>query len=142
LRDLAPAPSVKATPLARRMAEMSSVDLLRVEGSGAVEGSARPTWWQALKAGRASRARRGTPRPQAARRPAAGTSIPVSSMRRAIAEKMLRSHQQVPSVTLVTRAMSLELAALRAKMNAGGGQKVSYTDFILRAAAAALREHP
>jgi pyruvate dehydrogenase E2 component (dihydrolipoamide acetyltransferase) len=63
-------------------------------------------------------------------------------MRRVIADKMLRSHQQMPAVTLVTRADVTELAALRARMNAGGGLKVSYTDFILRAAAAALREHP
>jgi pyruvate dehydrogenase E2 component (dihydrolipoamide acetyltransferase) len=62
---------------------------------------------------------------------------------------MLRSHQQVPSVTLVTRADVTELAALRDRVNAGGAEsasrgatKVSYTDFILRAAAMALRGHP
>ncbi len=124
LRDLAPARSVKATPLARKVAEMNCVDLVGVEGSGP-GGKIRKTDVLAR-----------------AESPAAGTSIAVSGMRRAIAEKMLRSHQQVPSVTLVTRVDVTELAAIRGKMNAACGPKVSYTDFIVRAAAAALREHP
>jgi pyruvate dehydrogenase E2 component (dihydrolipoamide acetyltransferase) len=124
MKDLPQAKAVKATPLARKVAEMHSVDLLGVEGSGA--------------GGRIRKAdvvaRVGAP--------AAGTSIPLTGIRRVIADKMMRSHQQCPSVTLVTRADVTELAALRARMNEGGGAKVSYTDFILRAAAAALREHP
>jgi pyruvate dehydrogenase E2 component (dihydrolipoamide acetyltransferase) len=135
LRDLAPARSAKATPLARKVAEMNGIDLGGVEGSGA-GGKIR----KADVVAHAPAAARLTS--AAVRQPAAETSIPVSGMRRVIAEKMLRSHQQVPSVTLITRADVTELAALRAKMNAGGGQKVSYADFILRAAAAALREHP
>jgi pyruvate dehydrogenase E2 component (dihydrolipoamide acetyltransferase) len=114
---------------------MNGVDLGGVEGSGA-GGRIR----KADVVAHAPAAARLTT--AAVRQPAADTSIPVSGMRRAIAEKMLRSHQQVPSVTLVTRADVTELAAFRAKMNAGGGPKVSYTDFIVRAAAAALREHP
>jgi pyruvate dehydrogenase E2 component (dihydrolipoamide acetyltransferase) len=66
----------------------------------------------------------------------------MSGMRRAIAEKMLRSHQSVPSVTLIIRADVSELAELRAKINAAGGPKVSFTDFVVRAVASALREHP
>jgi pyruvate dehydrogenase E2 component (dihydrolipoamide acetyltransferase) len=124
LRDLSPAKALKATPLARKVAEINSVDLVGVEGSGA-GGKIR-------KADVVARV--GTP--------GGGTSIPLTGMRRVIADKMMRSHQQVPAVTLVTRADVTDLAALRERMNAGGGAKVSYTDFILRAAAAALREHP
>jgi pyruvate dehydrogenase E2 component (dihydrolipoamide acetyltransferase) len=128
MRDLSQAKAVRATPLARKVAEMNSVDLIGVEGSGA-GGKIR-------KADVVARV--GTP----VTGPSAGASIPISGMRRVIADKMLRSHQQVPSVTLVTRADVTELAALRERMNAGGGGKISYMDFILRAAAAALREHP
>jgi len=71
-------------------------------------------------------------------------------MRRVIAEKMLRSHLQIPPVTLITRADVTELSAFRVRLNAAsaesaeyrGARKVSYTDFILRAVALALREHP
>ena len=46
--------------------------------------------------------------------------MPFNGMRRAIAEKMTRSHQQVPVVTLVTRADVTELAAFRERLNAAG----------------------
>ncbi|MFI5368123.1 MAG: dihydrolipoamide acetyltransferase family protein, partial [Spirochaetia bacterium] len=139
LRDFPREREVKATPLAKKVAEINGIDLATVEGSGA--------------GGKIRRAdvvaHGGTPE---ARRvgQVSGTFIPVAGIRRVIADKMLRSHQQVPSVTLVTRADVTDLAALRERMNSAdaesagyhGATKVSYTDFILRAAAAALREHP
>ncbi len=128
LKDLGRARPARATPLARKVAEMNSVDLAGVEGSGA-GGKIR-------KADVVARAERSSAAPLSDR------ALPFTGMRRAIAEKMLRSHQQVPSVTLVTRVDLTDLVTLRARMNEGGGQKVSYTDFIIRAAAAALREHP
>jgi pyruvate dehydrogenase E2 component (dihydrolipoamide acetyltransferase) len=137
LRDLPGEKEVKATPLARKVAEINSIDLGGVEGSGA-GGKIR-------KADVVARG--GAPGALGATE----TAIPLTGMRRAIANKMLRSHQQCPSVTLVTRADVTELAALRERMNSAGGPesagyrgagKISYTDFILRAAAVALREHP
>ena len=130
LRDLHAAKTVKATPLARKVAEIHSVDLAGLPGSG-TGGRIRKSDVEARAAA-----------PSAGAAPASGGSIAMSGMRRVIAEKMLRSHQTIPSVTLVTRADVTELAALRVHMNAGGGAKVSYTDFIVRAAAAALCEHP
>ena len=139
LRDLAASPAaavaaaataVKATPLARRVAEMRSVDLSGIPGSGA-GGRIRKADVESATPGAAPTG------------PVAASSIMAfSGMRRAIAEKMTRSHQQVPAVTLVTRADVTELATLRERMNAYGGDKVSYTDFVLKAAAAALREFP
>ena len=134
MRDFPQAKAVKATPLARKVAEINRVDLVGVEGSGA-GGKIR-------KADVVARVDTPAVPPAAPARPAAGTSLPMTGMRRVIADKMLRSHQQVPSVTLVTHADVTELAALRDRMNAGSEAKVSYTDFIVRAAAAALREHP
>ena len=130
LRDVQGASAVNATPLARKVAEINSVDLAGVPGSGA-GGRIRKADVEA-RAGSIG----------APVRKAEGTWVPMTGMRRAIADKMLRSHQQVPSVTLITRADVTELAALRERMNAGGGGKVSYTDFIVRACATALREHP
>ena len=132
LRDVQGESAVKATPLARKVAEINSVDLAGVPGSGA-GGRIRKADVEA-RAGSI-----GAPPRKAG---AEGTWVPITGMRRAIADKMLRSHQQVPSVTLVTRADVTELAALRERMNAGGVGKVSYTDFIVRACATALREHP
>jgi len=158
LKDFSQARALKATPLARKVAEINSVDLVGVEGSGA-GGKIRKADVVA-RVGTPAEARHTFASPPGASvaRPAGGTSIPLTGMRRVIADKMMRSHQQVPAVTMVTRADVTDLAALRERMNAGGAQsagyrgaqsaeyrgaaKVSYTDFILRAAAVALREHP
>ena len=67
---------------------------------------------------------------------------PMSAMRKAIADKMRHSHEQVPAVTIITRADVTDLAEARRKMASEGGERVSFTDFILRAAGTALREHP
>jgi pyruvate dehydrogenase E2 component (dihydrolipoamide acetyltransferase) len=124
LRDFPQARTVKATPLARKVAELSGIDL---------GGLGRPASGGKIRKADVM-ARMGTPVP--------GTSIPMTGMRRIIADKMLQSHQQVPAVTLTTRVDVTELAALRERMNAASGAKVSYTDFVLRAAAVALRENP
>jgi len=124
LRDLQEAKVIKATPLARKVAELNGIDLGGL-ASPASGGKIR-------KADVVARMAATVP----------GTSIPITGMRRIIADKMLRSHQQVPAVTLTTRVDTTDLVALRERMNAGGATKVSYTDFIIRAAAAALREHP
>jgi pyruvate dehydrogenase E2 component (dihydrolipoamide acetyltransferase) len=56
--------------------------------------------------------------------------------------KMTGIRQHAPAVTLVTRADVTELASLRERVNAAGGDRLSYTGFIVKAVAAALREHP
>jgi pyruvate dehydrogenase E2 component (dihydrolipoamide acetyltransferase) len=126
-----PGGKTAATPAARRYAAQSGISLARIAGTGP-RGSVRIRDVEAALASRS-----------------AGSAIPMSGMRRAIAEKMLRSHQQVPAVTLVARVDVTELAAIRARMNAataGGaataGATISFTDFIVRAAATALKEHP
>ena len=127
----ASAEAPRATPLARRVAEMRGVDLSGVDGTGS-GGRIRRADVEARAAAGAT--------PSAL--PASGTALPMTGMRRAIADKMLRSHQSVPSVTLFTRVDVSELTELRAKINAAGGPKVSFTDFVVRAVATALREQP
>jgi len=124
-RGIADAQTIRATPLARKVAQASGVDLGSVSGTGT-----------------AGRIRRADVESHAAPRTAGAGSRQMSGMRRVIADKMLRSHQQVPSVTLFTRADITDLVALRERLTAGGASKISYTDFIVKAAATALRENP
>ena len=133
----APGGKPPATPAARAYASRAGIALSSVAGTGP-GGAIRLRDVTALA------------QPSAPARPGQGESIPMTGMRRVIAEKMLRSHQQIPSVTLITRADVTELSVFRARINAAGAEtsgnrgvlKVSYTDFILRAVALALREHP
>jgi pyruvate dehydrogenase E2 component (dihydrolipoamide acetyltransferase) len=119
---------VPATPAARRLAAETGIPLFSIKGTGP-GGSVRL---------------RDVTAPAADIRPfsATGSAPAMTGMRKAIAEKMMRSHQTVPAVTLITRADITELAALREKINESGRPHVSFTDFVVRAAATALREHP
>jgi pyruvate dehydrogenase E2 component (dihydrolipoamide acetyltransferase) len=66
---------------------------------------------------------------------------PLGGMRKAIAEKMVRSWQ-VPSPTLITRVDVTELEQTRRSLNAAGELRIGFTDLVIKAAAAALSEHP
>ncbi len=133
----------RATPSARRRAAEAGIPLSSLRGTGpggAIRACDVPGPAAVLP---------GTfPAPPSVRAPAPGlepvtlgTVVAATGMRRAIAEKMLRS-QAVPAVTLVTRADVTELTTLRERTNAAGGPKVSLTDFVVRAVALALRRHP
>ena len=118
---------VAATPAAKRRAAELGEPLAGVSGTGPF-GAVR------LRdlAGAGERATKGA---------AAGAGgQPLAGLRRTIADKMIRSWQ-VPSPTLITRADVTELAETRRVLNAQGDFEVSFNDLVVKAAAAALREH-
>ncbi|MPT38586.1 MAG: pyruvate dehydrogenase complex dihydrolipoamide acetyltransferase, partial [Achromobacter sp.] len=78
--------------------------------------------------------------PQAHR--AASRRVPHTGMRRAIARRLTESKQNVPHFYLTVDCRMDALLALRAQANQGGAVKLSVNDFIVRAAALALREVP
>jgi len=129
---------VPATPAARRRAGELGVPLAGVAGSGAF-GAVRLRDLEAAGTRTAAPAT-GAP-PTAPGTTAAGAVRPLAGLRKAIADKMVRSWQ-VPSPTLLTRVDVTELAETRRALNAGGDLKITFTDLVIKAAAAALREHP
>jgi pyruvate dehydrogenase E2 component (dihydrolipoamide acetyltransferase) len=70
---------------------------------------------------------------------ATGRATPLRSVRRLIAERMSASARAVAPVTLTTDADATALVRLRAEMPAPAP---TYTDLIVKLAAAALLEHP
>lgn len=68
--------------------------------------------------------------------------IPHSNMRRAIARRLSESKQTVPHFYLTLDCRMDALLALRAQANQSGAAKISVNDFIVRAAALALRAVP
>jgi len=126
-----------ASPLARRLAAQWHVDLLGVTGTG--------------PHGRIVRRDVETARDRAAAAPAAATPlaarpaarrVPHTGMRRAIARRLTESKQHVPHFYLTVDCRMDALLALRTQANHGGAVKLSVNDFIVRAAALALREVP
>jgi len=131
----APGGRLFASPLARRLAAQWHVDLLGVAGTGPhgriVRRDVESARDRAPVAAVASSARR-----PAARR------VPHTGMRRAIARRLTESKQNVPHFYLSVDCKMDALLALRAQANHGGAVKLSVNDFIVRAAALALREVP
>lgn len=123
-----------ASPLARRLAAQWHVDLLRVTGTG-------PHGRIVRRDVEAARDRAPTAAVTSAGRPAA-RRVPHTGMRRAIARRLTESKQNVPHFYLSVDCRMDALLALRAQANQGGAVKLSVNDFIVRAAALALREVP
>lgn len=125
-----------ASPLARRLASQWHVDLLGIAGTGPHGRIVR----RDVEAAR-DRAPAAVPAAQAAGRPAARRA-PHTGMRRAIARRLTESKQSVPHFYLTVDCRMDALLALRSQANHGGAVKLSVNDFIVRAAALALREVP
>ena len=127
---------VKASPLARKVAEELGVDLSRIEGSGPGGRVVRADVESAPKGGAASRAvASATP----AIRPVVGPEderVPTSTMRNIIAERLLASKTQIPHFYLQIDIDAEPLMDFRAQLNAtaekSGGNKYTFNDFVLK----------
>jgi pyruvate dehydrogenase E2 component (dihydrolipoamide acetyltransferase) len=72
-----------------------------------------------------------------------GTILPITSVRRTIAERMAASAHTVAPVTLTTEADATELVRLRRQLKEDGGLPLpSYNDLLAKLVAQALLEHP
>ena len=123
---------VKASPLARKAAESRGVDLAAVQGTGPGGKVMRDDLRRGAEAPRAPAAK-------------AGEVIPLTAMRRIVAERMLLSKQTIPCYYLSMDADMTDLACVRNKLNAkanGGKAKISFNDFVIRACGQALKAFP
>lgn len=135
---------VKATPVARRLADEKGVDLRRVKGSGP-DGRVRKSDVEAYLAA--------PPAPEASAAPAYATpvpsgpettEIPTSRLRQAIARRMVESKTTVPHFYVTNEIDMAPLLALREQVNAllPDNVKVSVNDMIVKAVGLALKEFP
>ncbi len=153
-----------ASPLARRMAQQAGLDLAALTGSGPQGRIVKSDIDAALSAARKIAA---TPS-QTAVRPAAPppspvaplpvmskerivalagnppyTELPLSAMRRVIARRLTESKQTVPHFYLTIDCEIDALLKIRAELNAKSDTyRISVNDFVIRAAALALRQVP
>jgi len=147
-----------ASPLARKIAHEKGIDLATIQGSGASQRITRKDVEAALDRGPA-RAPVSAPRPThpapssaagdlATPLPAptlAARVVPLSNMRRTIAKRLVESKRTVPHYQVTVAARMDALLALRSQLNeqlASQGVKLSVNDFLVRACALAMHEHP
>lgn len=127
----------RSSPLARRIAKDMGVSLEAVQGSGP---GGRIIAADIKNAKPAATAAPSAPRAQEA--PRATTTIPLSAMRRTIAKRLSESTGPIPHFYLTADYDVTNLISIRQQMVEMSGTKVSLNDFIIRATALALRQHP
>jgi len=160
----APAPAkaasgqrIFASPLARRLAEQGGVDLASIEGTGphgrivkrdvegAPKGGARPAAAASTSPTAGIETRKVQSLADMGIPDGSYDLIPLDGMRKAIARRMVGSIQNVPHFPLFIDVEIDALLAARVKVNAlleKSGVKVSVNDFVIKAAAMALKAVP
>lgn len=125
---------MRVSPLARRLAEDLGVDL--------AELAAKLPGKRIERADVEAASRKASP---------AGTLLPISPVRRIIAERMATSAHTTASVTLTTEADATELVRLRRQLKKARTERrasdeaepvPSYNDLLVKLVATALTEHP
>jgi pyruvate dehydrogenase E2 component (dihydrolipoamide acetyltransferase) len=129
----------RSSPLARRMAREMGVNLESVQGSGPRGRIVAAD----IKNAKSSPAPAET-KPAAARtyEPRGTTTIPLTAMRRTIAKRLAESTGPIPHFYLTADYDVTNLISIRQQLVEMTGSKVSLNDFMIRAVALALRQHP
>lgn len=154
----------RSSPVVRRIAEEHGIDIARVEGTGIggrvtkqdlLAHLAVTTPAPEIEERVTPPAPTPAPVPQPEAGPAARTPvrvfpgdevIPVTPMRRTIAEHMVRSERTAPHVTVVMEVDMTNVVAYRAARKEEflrrEGIELTYLPFAIKAATLALRDHP
>ena len=136
---------VKASPLAKKIAAERGVGLESLQGSGP---GGRVVAKDVPEKGAAPSAAAPAPAPkiQAAAAGQGDQRIPLSGMRRVIAERLLASKTQLPHFYLSIEVDASALMRLRKELNSAnesaGLPKLTINDFVLLAVARAASSHP
>jgi pyruvate dehydrogenase E2 component (dihydrolipoamide acetyltransferase) len=149
---------VKASPLARRLAQEAGMQIGGVQGSGpggrivkrdieqaVAQGGAQPQAAAAAPAQQPAAPAAPPAAPVAPSTDARYREHPLSQMRKAIARRLAQSIGPVPTFYLTVEVDMGEAMALRAKINErfkDQGIKTSPNDMIIKAVSMALRKHP
>ena len=151
---------VLASPVALRMAAELGLDLHKVAGTGPAGRiikrdietyvqeraavSAKPVAAASGTAGRAIAAPPPIPTPSFEPTMEGYQAVPLTPMRQAISRRMIESKQTVPHFYVTMDVDMAAAMALRSQLNAlvPEAEKISVNDFIVKAAAIALRQFP
>jgi pyruvate dehydrogenase E2 component (dihydrolipoamide acetyltransferase) len=143
---------VKASPLAKRLAQERGLDLAEVEGTGPGGRITEKDVERHLQKGEAKtpaqapRERRPV-QPEIGPRPAVTENpfeeVPLTMMRKTIAKRMAQSLAPVPHFYVTTEVEMTEVLRYREALpEAAPGVKITIGDLIVKAAALALRDFP
>ncbi|MBI2428383.1 MAG: pyruvate dehydrogenase complex dihydrolipoamide acetyltransferase [Ignavibacteriales bacterium] len=124
---------IKASPLAKKIAQEKNIDLRTVSGSG--------PFGRIVKADVESRSGT-TTMPRKVLAPLQTKEIPLSMMRKTIAKRLLESKVTIPHFYLTIEMNMRRAIDFRSSLIEITGTKISYNDIVMKAVALALRENP
>jgi pyruvate dehydrogenase E2 component (dihydrolipoamide acetyltransferase) len=128
---------IKASPLARKLAETNRVELRAIKGTGP-EGRIIKRDIEPFLSGRSAHA----PLPSGIVPSGETKEVELSLIRKTIAKRMQESKQTAPHF-YVTVEIDMENAmSLREQLNSASETKVSFTDILVKACALTLLQHP
>ncbi len=128
---------IVASPLAKKIAREKGIDLTTVKGTGPHGRIMSRDLDLGQPAGSVTFGRREAPTVT----PGTFEEIPLSHIRKIIGQRLQESKTFIPHFYTTQEILADKMVCLRAEL-ATVGLKVSYNDFVLRASALALREHP
>ncbi len=135
---------LRASPIARRMADAGGLDLRTLAGKGT--GPDGRIVKADVERALAADTRAAPAAPQAAPSPGDGDEVrELTPMLKAVARRMAESKATVPHFYVSSEIDMTRALELRAELNealADSGEKVSVNDLVVRACAQALLEHP
>ena len=135
---------IKVSPLARQLAKEKGIDLQALAGSGE---NGRIVKRDVETAGSTTKATSTQPSPMPAVRQASGMQeswedVPLSQMRKTIARRLSESLYTAPHFYLTMEINMDKAIEARKSINEFTGNKISFNDMVIKAVAAALRQHP
>ncbi|MCF7852326.1 MAG: pyruvate dehydrogenase complex dihydrolipoamide acetyltransferase [Simkaniaceae bacterium] len=127
---------VLASPSAKRTAEDRNIDLSTIKGSGP-NGRVVMRDLEGVEGGHVGFHSRRLP----TRPPGSYTDVPLTPMRKAIGKRLQESKMFIPHFYVRDEIVVDSLVEAREQLKKGG-IKITYNDFVIRATALALKEHP
>ena len=141
--EVTPVKRVKASPLARKIAEEKGIDLTEVQGTGPggriTKNDVLAYLEREAEAASAEKASMESTLPEY-------EVVPMSSMRRAIARKMVESKTYAPHFYVTVQVDMTEAVRMRENLiplfEAKKGVRLSFTHLLIKAVASALEKYP
>jgi pyruvate dehydrogenase E2 component (dihydrolipoamide acetyltransferase) len=135
---------VKASPLARKVAEAHGVDLRTVNATGPGGRIVEADVAEAIQRGGGAAQPAVAPAQAVPAHALPGTSRPMSAIRKVIARRLVQSKQTIPHFYLTLDVDMRAAARVRAEYNdsVSEDRKISFNDLVVRACVVGLQEFP
>ena len=130
---------IKASPLAKKIARDKGISLSQIKGSGDGGRIIKRDLDNYTPASAAAPAQAASPATAGSE---SHTDIPLTQMRRVIAQRLGESKFSAPHFYLTISVKMDNAAAARAQLNQVSPVKISFNDFIIKSCAHALKKHP